>query len=236
MANPTTVTVTGDLRTDADSPAIGVVVTLTMPVWLTHADGTVIEPMKLVGATDGSGHLSIPLVPINDDAAWLPQGWTYKVSIEPEAGGARYVFEAHVSSAMASAGVVTLGQMIPVPGSDGSSYATLTQLAALQAQVNGLVVGAAGVSSVNTRTGAVTLTATDITDSTAVGRSVVKAADAAAARTAIGAGTGNSNLALGTTGTTAAAGNHTHPTLPLVLRTSDPLPGGTPAGTPVIRY
>ncbi|TCN51795.1 hypothetical protein EV641_109186 [Rhodococcus sp. SMB37] len=39
---------------------------------------------------------------------------------------------------------------------------------------------------------------------------VAAGADAAAARTAIGAGTGNSNLALGTTGTTAAAGDHTH--------------------------
>ena len=35
-------------------------------------------------------------------------------------------------------------------------------------------------------------------------------ADAAAARAAIGAGTGNSNLAIGTTASTAAAGNHTH--------------------------
>jgi Major tropism determinant N-terminal domain len=47
--------------------------------------------------------------------------------------------------------------------------------------------------------------ATDISDSTAVGRSVLKAADAAAARTAIGAGT--SSLAIGTTSTTAKAGN-----------------------------
>jgi hypothetical protein len=50
-----------------------------------------------------------------------------------------------------------------------------------------------------------TLTATDVSDSTATGRSVLTAADAAAARTAIGAGT--SSLALGTTGSTAAAGN-----------------------------
>ncbi|GIE46193.1 hypothetical protein [Actinoplanes lobatus] len=53
-----------------------------------------------------------------------------------------------------------------------------------------------------------THTATEISDSTATGRSVLTAADAAAARTAIGAGT--SNLALGATGSTAAAGNHTH--------------------------
>lgn len=51
--------------------------------------------------------------------------------------------------------------------------------------------------------------ATDISDATTVGRNVIKAADAAAARTAIGAGTGNgtSNLALGTTSTTALRGD-----------------------------
>lgn len=52
-----------------------------------------------------------------------------------------------------------------------------------------------------------THTASQITDSTATGRSVLTAADAAAARTAIGAGT--SSLAIGTTGTTAMAGNKT---------------------------
>jgi hypothetical protein len=52
-----------------------------------------------------------------------------------------------------------------------------------------------------------THTASAISDSTAVGRSVLTAADAAAARTAIGAGT--SNLTIGTTGSTAMAGNKT---------------------------
>ena len=47
--------------------------------------------------------------------------------------------------------------------------------------------------------------ADDITDATATGKSVLRATDAAAARSAIGAGT--SNLALGSTGTTAKAGN-----------------------------
>ena len=45
----------------------------------------------------------------------------------------------------------------------------------------------------------------NISDATAVGRSVLTAADQSAARSAIGAGT--SNLALGTTATTALAGN-----------------------------
>lgn len=51
-------------------------------------------------------------------------------------------------------------------------------------------------------------TADTLSGATAVGKSVLKAADAAAARDAIGAGT--SSLALGTTSTTAAKGDHTH--------------------------
>lgn len=54
-----------------------------------------------------------------------------------------------------------------------------------------------------------THTASQISDSTATGRSVLTAADAAAVRTAIGAGTGNSNLTIGTTASTAKAGNYT---------------------------
>lgn len=50
------------------------------------------------------------------------------------------------------------------------------------------------------------ITTAQITDATTVGKSVLTAADAAAARTAIGAGT--SNLAIGTTSTTAKAGNY----------------------------
>ncbi|MGW8538813.1 hypothetical protein ACWGK5_32330 [Rhodococcus qingshengii] len=68
---------------------------------------------------------------------------------------------------------------------------------------------ASPVSSVNGRTGAVDTSSADITDATTVGRNVIKAADAAAARAAIGAGTGNgtSNLAIGTTSTTAMRGD-----------------------------
>jgi hypothetical protein len=73
---------------------------------------------------------------------------------------------------------------------------------------------AAGTASVRTLgTGALQAAAgnhghaaTGITDSSSVGRSVLTAADAAAARTAIGAGT--SSLALGTTNTTAKAGDY----------------------------
>lgn len=53
-------------------------------------------------------------------------------------------------------------------------------------------------------------TADNLSGATDTGRKVLKAADAAAARSAIGAGTGSSNLALGTTATTAAKGDHVH--------------------------
>lgn len=50
-----------------------------------------------------------------------------------------------------------------------------------------------------------TITVGDITDASDIGKTVMKAADAAAARTAIGAGT--SNLKVGTAATDAKAGN-----------------------------
>jgi len=53
-----------------------------------------------------------------------------------------------------------------------------------------------------------TTSSSDITDATAVGVDLLTASDAAAARAAIGAGT--SDLELGTTSSTAAAGDHTH--------------------------
>ncbi|RDI65775.1 phage upper tail fiber protein [Nocardia pseudobrasiliensis] len=64
---------------------------------------------------------------------------------------------------------------------------------------------ASPVSSVNGRTGAVTTASVDITDATSVGRAVLIAATAAAARSTLGAGT--SSLTLGTIAGTAAAGD-----------------------------
>lgn len=56
--------------------------------------------------------------------------------------------------------------------------------------------------------GASSVTAASISDASDTGRSVLKAANPALARTAIGAGTGNSNLAVGTTAADAKAGNY----------------------------
>lgn len=63
------------------------------------------------------------------------------------------------------------------------------------------------VQSVAGKAGVITLAAADISDSTTTGRALMKAATQQAARDAIGAG--DSGLSLGTTSTTAKAGNYT---------------------------
>lgn len=83
-----------------------------------------------------------------------------------------------------------------------------------------------GTTATTAKAGNYQPTAANISDASAVGRSVLTAADAAAARTAIGAGTGNgtSSLVVATTapaalaaaaavgtGTTAARADHVHP-------------------------
>lgn len=69
----------------------------------------------------------------------------------------------------------------------------------------GVPAGSGAVDSVAGKTGNVTLVAADISNSTSVGRASMTAADAAAGRTAIGAGT--SSLVTGTSSGTAAAGD-----------------------------
>lgn len=83
--------------------------------------------------------------------------------------------------------------------------ATLGSLTSLSTTEKGSLVGAINEVAATVDAGG-TITVAAITDSTVVGRAVLKAVDAAAARTAIGAGT--SNLALGTTASTAKAGDY----------------------------
>lgn len=91
-----------------------------------------------------------------------------------------------------------------------------------EVEENGGGGGVSGVTSINGQDGVVVLSAADVgalpdtytppasTWASVTGKPAVigAGADAAAARTAIGAGT--SNLTIGTTSATAAAGNHTH--------------------------
>ena len=92
-----------------------------------------------------------------------------------------------------------------VPGLAGKANTSHTHAIA---DTTGLQTALDGKQAVGSYAATIhTHTASQISDSTATGRSVLTASDAAVARTAIGAGT--SNLALGSTGSTAKAGDYT---------------------------
>ncbi len=114
-----------------------------------------------------------------------------------------------VVSVNGQSGVVTLTKAnLTLDNVDNTSdlnkpVSTATQTALdTKADTSALTSGLAGKANTSH-----THTASQISDSTTTGRSVLVAADAAAARSAIGAGT--SNLAIGTTSTTAKAGDYT---------------------------
>lgn len=90
----------------------------------------------------------------------------------------------------------------------GKSVLTAANAAAARTAIGaGTSNLALGTTSTTAKAGDWKPAAADISDASAVGRSVLSAADAAAARTAIGAGVGNSNLVIGTTASQAKAGN-----------------------------
>ena len=112
-------------------------------------------------------------------------------------------------------------QFLPAGGADGDILYRAGERAGVWApppQSTGGTGGAVDWSSIQNRPdtfppSAHTHTASQVSDATTVGRSVMTAASAQAARAAIGAGTGNgtSDLKIGPTATDAAAGNHAHP-------------------------
>ncbi|QXO14613.1 head fiber protein [Gordonia phage Burley] len=85
-----------------------------------------------------------------------------------------------------------------------SSMGSLTSLSTTE---KGSLVGAINEIRATVAAGG-TFTTDAITDMSAIGKSLAKASTAAAARTAIGAGTGNSNLAVGPLSTDAKPGNY----------------------------
>lgn len=81
MATPTMITISGVIQkppTVGDSTAKVIV---EQQVWLTHSDGTAIEPQKYIGLADGSGAVSFS-VPATTDPAWLPQNFTMRVTFD----------------------------------------------------------------------------------------------------------------------------------------------------------
>lgn len=103
------------------------------------------------------------------------------------------------------AAALVAGSGINMTVDDAADTVTIGVAGIPQSSVTGLTAALDGKSAVGH-----THAAAAISDATTVGKAVMTAADAAAARGAIGAGTGSSNLSLGTSASTAAAGNHTH--------------------------
>ncbi|MFD7247957.1 hypothetical protein ACFV6Y_39180 [Streptomyces massasporeus] len=145
------------------------------------------------------------------------------VTVEPEsvvikAGAADEVTDLsqrlpHLAVLGASAGGGEPGSVAAADITDSTTVGRAVLTAADGAAARAAI--GAGTSNVTVGTGAGNAkpgnyqpTAAQISDASAVGRSVLTATDAAAARTAIGAGT--SSLALGASASQAAAGNHAH--------------------------
>lgn len=95
---------------------------------------------------------------------------------------------------------------LPIPGSDDGEWGSiLNAFLSVEHDADGALKPSGSLAT--KADSSHTHTATDLTDSTAVGRSILTATDAATARAAIGAGTGTSSLSLGTTSTTATPGD-----------------------------
>lgn len=88
-----------------------------------------------------------------------------------------------------------------------SVRSSIGTLASLTTTEKGNIVGAINEVKAGIEAGG-NITADAITDATSVGKSVLRADSAATARSAIGAGTGNSNLAIGPLSTDAKPGDY----------------------------
>jgi hypothetical protein len=163
MATPTLVTITGQLR---DTPTTGdatVTIAFKSKQLLRHTDGTVIEPFKITAVANASGAVTIA-VPATDDPAWTPQGWTYRVSIDPADGSSLPPFDVAIPYAAAGTGL-TLGQILPAAASsNGTLFAGVGHTHPdLQAEIDAISSGGGGaVTSVAGKTGVVTLVKGDV--------------------------------------------------------------------------
>lgn len=130
-------------------------------------------------------------------------GWTAVDATETVKGIAEIATAAEVSTGTDDARIVTPLKLKTV--ADAKVASTDARVTADQA-AGTASIRTIGTGALQAKAGNYQPTAANISDSTTVGRAVLTAADAAAGRTAIGAGT--SSLAIGTTSTTAKAGDY----------------------------
>lgn len=186
FASPPSGGATGRVRYEALYPLIGA------------ADNAIVRPFTTVAVLDADGVATAEL-PATDDPQWVPVAWAYRVTCEVD--GQVFTGTLQLSYLSATAELADLLQL------DGAAQPGITYIPLSQRSIAGGVAaldadgdvtdavgnkitgggGGGGVTSVAGKTGTVTLVAADISNSTSVGRAVLTAEDAAAARTAIGA-------------------------------------------------
>jgi hypothetical protein len=182
----------GNFSTFEEGASLPATVTVVSSVpFMTWSDGgdVFISQAYTVNVVSGSS-VTISLIPTN-----LP-GWTLNGQVVDVSGGA-HTHSYKITATVGGHSVVYDKVLVP----SGTGTLDVDTLAAITNDTGTtILVPVTGFGGGPTTSGS-------ITDATTVGKAVLTAADQLAARTAIGAGT--SNLALGTTATTALAGNTT---------------------------
>jgi hypothetical protein len=179
----TTKQVTFDIRAAGSIRFVGPVLTVGTDNAVTvRVDETAVT-------TDGTGTITLPAT---DAAAAVPSGWEYDVTIHR--GGrvdrGTMTLLSAASAPVTLASVLSLDQNAPAAG---TTYIPLSQKGAASGVASLGSDGKVPAGQLPSSSGG-SIASTDITDSTATGRAVLTAASAAAARTAIGAGTGSSEI------------------------------------------
>lgn len=175
-ASVTPITVTGTYLKPSGLPESGTIKFRTALVTLSSGDNTVISVGPLNIDLDSNGQFSIDLIP-TDDPDWFPQGWQYYIIEDLSGrGGRRGYFELPYDTAGFVLDIADISLIIPEEGGavPSNTYIPLAQ----KGHINGVATlgsdgkvpeaqlpvgsGGSGVDSVNSHTGTVVLTYTDV--------------------------------------------------------------------------
>lgn len=147
------------------APAAGFIQFTGKIVAISDVTNTIIMPATITATLDANGQFQVNL-PATNDPNIQPNGFTYTVTEQLSGGGGR-VYDIDVPLEAAPDGI-DLSDIAPVSPANGSptAFVTLTLYEGLSQRVDTLEDsaggGTSGVTSVNTRTGAVTLTKSDV--------------------------------------------------------------------------
>lgn len=187
------ITATYLLRDEAGTPATGRVEFRSSQIVV--ADGSIIVPVRVTATLDSAGQISLSL-PATDDPDIQPNSWTWSVTeiIDRQPRRTYALAVPHAASSIDLSSIAPIPSGTPVydyllTSAIGVTVAGQGDLDALDGRVVALEQGGGGVQSVAGRTGAITLTHTDIgglgTAATAAATDFATAAQGAKADTAL---------------------------------------------------